>query len=348
MTPPDRLRILMTSYYMPSISKIGVGHQVHALANAMVDRGHEVTVVTPAPPSDGARYLTLTLAVAAPLRTFRWAFALRRLDMSHYDVLHSHGDDYWLWRRRVPVHIRTMHGSCFEEALRIPRPKEKLRMLLLGLGEVLATRVADETVAVSRNTTRTMPWIKRVIPNGVDPERFTRPDITRENRPTILFVGTYRNRKRGHLLVETFIEQVQPAIPDAQLWMVCEDAPSDLDGVEVLGRLSDTELAERYQRAWVFCLPSTYEGFGIPYVEAMAAGLPLVVTPNPGSREVTDNGGFGALVADRALGAELITMLRDSAQREYLATTGRAHVHRNYTLNRVCNLYEDLYAASAP
>ncbi len=79
--------------------------------------------------------------------------------------------------------------------------------------------------------------------------------------------------------------------------MVTQDAPPELpEGVTVLGRLSDDELADEYGRAWVFCLPSSYEGFGIPYAEAMTAGLPVVATPNVGARYVTDEGAVGSLV----------------------------------------------------
>lgn len=338
-------RILMSSYYMPSTSKIGVGHQVHALANALVARGHDVTVATPATASEGAHYRTWTIPVSGSLRTFRWAFALRRLDMTSYDVLHAHGDDYWLWRRRTPAHIRTMHGSCLQEARRVPGVKEKLRMVMLAAGEVLATFVADVTVAVSCNTTRTMPWIKTTIPNGVELARFQRAGMKRDRHPTILFVGTYANRKRGKLLLEVFTRYVQPAVPDARLWMVCDDAPRDVPGVEVLGKLSDEELAERYLTAWVFCLPSTYEGFGIPYIEAMAAGLPVVATPNPGAREVTSDGVAGKLVPDSKLGEELVAMLTDRSLRESFAALGRERVEARYGMAQVCSSYEALYSS---
>ncbi|MEI5579328.1 glycosyltransferase, partial [Streptomyces brasiliscabiei] len=85
-----------------------------------------------------------------------------------------------------------------------------------------------------------------------------------------------------------FQREVLPHIPDARLEMVCRDAPPDPGpGVEVLGALNDEELVAAYQRAWVFCLPSDYEGFGIPYAEAMACGVPVVATENPGARYVT-------------------------------------------------------------
>ncbi|MCW2510951.1 MAG: uncharacterized protein JWP68_4099 [Modestobacter sp.] len=331
----------MTSYYLPSGSKIGVGHQVHALANGLVARGHEVTVYSGCGPSDGARYRTVQIPLRGSLRTFRFATAVRRLDLSGFDVLHAHGDDYWLWRRRVPAHIRTMHGSCFEEARRIKGVKEKVRMAVLGLGEELASVVADRTAVVSPDTRRWMPWVHTVVPNGVDGRLFSPGDGERESRPTILFVGTYHQRKRGQLLMEAFQEAIRPAVPGAQLWMVSSDAPP-ADGVVQWGRVDDATLADLYRRAWVFCLPSTYEGFGIPYAEALASGTPVVATPNPGSRYVLDDGKYGVLASDTELGSALVRVLSDSRERERLTVQGLER-SREFDLQTVLDRYEALY-----
>lgn len=339
------LRIAMISYYLPSGSKIGVGYQVHELANEFVRRGHHVDVFSECPPVEGALYGHRRVKLSGPLRTFRFATSLRRADFSSYDVLHAHGDDYWLWRRRVPRHIRTMHGSCFEEALRIKGFKERARMVLLGLSEELASIVADETVAVSPATLRWMPWAKRVIPNGVDTTRFHPGKGVRNEHPTALFVGTWGGRKRGGDLARLFTEQVRPAVPDAELLMVTQDAPSDPgDGVTVLGRVSDEELADAYARSWVFCLPSTYEGFGIPYAEAMASGVPVLATPNIGARYVTDEGRYGVLAELDELGGVLGRLLQDEHRLQELT---QASIERSaeFSLTSVADRYEELYAA---
>lgn len=331
----------MISYYLPSESKIGVGHQVHVLANGMVDRGHRVTVFSGCRASAGARYTTQTIRLRGSNRTFKFALQLKYVDWSGFDVLHAHGDDYWLWRRRVPAHVRTLHGSCLSEALHIRGGRERLRMALLGLTELLATAVADEAVAVSENSRRWTPWVRRVIPNGVDLSRF-RPSERSEN-PSILFVGTYGRRKRGKLLADVFEREVVPRLPNAELWMVAEDAPPRR-GVTVLGRIPDDELAALYGRAWVFCLPSSYEGFGIPYVEAMAAGCPVVATRNSGAVEVTRSGRHGVLVDDSSLGESLISMLTSPGDRERFAYEGLRRA-RDFDLRRIVEAYEALYTS---
>jgi glycosyltransferase involved in cell wall biosynthesis len=342
MTP---LRIAVTTLYLPGESKIGVGYQVHEFANHLVRRGHSVTVFSPSAPGVGAEYAVHEVDPGSSLRTFRFAWRLRDRDLRGFDILHAHGDDCFLAGVRRPPHIRTVHGSCFAEARRVPGIREKARMALLGCGEVASTFIADRTVAVSNATTRLYPWIDQVIPCGVDVERFASgADATpRDPVPTILFVGTYENRKRGRLLVEAFQRIVRPAMPDTRLLMVCSDAPPS-PGVEALGRVSAAELVTLYRRAWVFCLPSSYEGFGVPYIEAMAAGCPVVSTPNPGAREVLAEGRYGAIVAPDELGETLVRLLGDERARAELA--GRASLHvRQYGWRRVTDDYESVYAS---
>jgi phosphatidylinositol alpha-mannosyltransferase len=341
------LRIAMISYYLPSESKIGVGYQVHALANELADRGHHVDVFSPCAAVKGARYGHVHVPVSGRNRTFRFAFEMRRRDLSSYDVLHAHGEDYWMWCPRVPMHVRTLHGSCFEEALRIPGLKEKARMVLLGFTEVLASLVADRTVLISPQTRKWTPWVKTVIPNGVDSRVFSPGDGVKRSEPTVLFVGTWAGRKRGRELAEHFA-QVRARVADARLRMVTQDAPADVpEGVDVLGRLSEADLVDEYRRAWVFCLPSTYEGFGIPYAEAMTAGLPVVATPNVGARFVTDQGRFGVLCDLGDLPDRLAGTLADAAERQRWADAA-AERSQAFDLCRVATAYEDLYRTGRP
>ena len=335
------LRIAMISQYLPGGSKIGVGYQVHALANALAERGHDVTVWSACAAGDGARYRVEQIAHTGSLRTFRFAAAMRKVDLAGYDVLHAHGDDYWLWRRRVPVHVRTMHGSCLAEALRIRGLVGRARMVLLGLGEEVATVVADRTVVVSPDTRRWMPWVRQVIPNGVDTTVFSPGPTARSPVPAVLFVGTYEQRKRGRLLMEVFEREVRPAVPDAELWMVCSDAPPAA-GVVRLGRVGQDDLVDLYRRAWVFCLPSSYEGFGIPYAEALACGTPVVATPNEGARYVLAGGAAGVVCDPSALGAELVRLLRDDVARDRLTAAGLAR-SGVFDLDGVVDAYERLY-----
>ncbi len=339
------LHIAMISYYLPSGSKIGVGYQVHELATELVCRGHHVDVYSECPPVEGATYGHVHVQLTGSLRTFRFATHLRKVDFSRYDVLHAHGDDYWMWRRRVPVHVRTLHGSCFDEARTVNGVKEKVRMVALGFSEVLASLVADRTVVVSPGTRRWTPWVRGVIPNGVDTQRF-RPEGARSAHPTILFVGTWTGRKRGQALAHAFQRHVLPAYPDAELRMVTRDVPADAGtNITGLGNVDDSALAEEYRRAWVFCLPSSYEGFGVPYAEAMASATAVVATPNVGARYVTNDGRDGALTDLSDLGPTLRRLLSDSAERQRLADRGFRR-SADFSITSVVDRYEELYRRS--
>ena len=157
-----------------------------------------------------------------------------------------------------------------------------------------------------------------MIPNSVDRQVFySGPNLNnnlRHRHPVILFVGTLAGRKRGRMLLELFQSQIRPALPDAELWMVAErnvQAP----GVVCFPTPDEQTLADLYRRAWVFCLPSTYEGFGVPYIEALACGTPVVATPNAGAREVLEEGRWGILAPPPKLGAALLSLLQDTPRR---------------------------------
>ena len=338
------MNIAITSLYLPSGSKIGVGYQVHHLANALVQRGHAVTVFSQTGSSPGARYETVAAPVRRHTRTFRFAWDLRRYDFAAFDVLNAHGDDWFLWGRRRPRHVHTYHGSCLAEMFHARSFAGKARMAALAACEFNSLLLADDTVAVSENTRRYFPRIRHVIPCGVDTEAFSPGNGKKSAPPAILFVGTMHGRKRGRLLLEIFRREIRPAMPEAELWCVC-DRPDDEregGGVRWLGRVDHETLVDLYRRAWVFCLPSTYEGFGVPYIEAMASGLPVVATPNVGAREVTREGLDGVLAPDELLGARLLGLLQDPDARALWVGRGLARA-QDFSWERVCRCYEEVY-----
>lgn len=339
------VKIAIISLYLPSSSKIGVGYQAHGLANTLVHRGHQVTVISACPPPPDARYDILRVSTGGRFRTFRFASLLRTLDYHHYDVLHAFTDDYWLKRtpkRYLPFHLRTLLGSCLSEARYINGAKEKIRMLLLALTEQIVVRVADEAVTISKATSRHFGAGYRVVPCGVNTEKF-HPDGDKSSHPSILFVGTLGWRKRGWMVLNAFRQHVQPSFPKAELWMVCEDA-IESDKVRVFSRISEEELAELYRRAWILCSASSYEGFGVPYIEAMASGTPIISTPNAGAIEVLQYGRLGWIVKPGYLGPALIQLLSEDRLRERMAAQG-LQVALQYDWNRIAALYESIYQA---
>ena len=288
----------MISYYLPSGSKIGVGYQV-ARARQRAGRGAGITSTSSANvrPVEGApyghRHIQLTrIAAHLPLR-----HALRRVDFSGYDVaararrrllaVASSGSrprahHPWLVLRGGAAHPRVPRsgcGWCSSDSVRCWPASSPTR-----------------TVVVSPHTRRWTPWVENVIPNGVDSTRFHPSPSDRAPAPDGALrrdLGRAQARPRAG---EAFFTEVVPRSRPRRRALDGVAGRPGRDGGGGRGArcaLSDADLIAAYQRAWVFCLPSDYEGFGIPYAEAMSCGLPVVATRNLGARYVTDEGRAG-------------------------------------------------------
>ncbi|MBW3635209.1 MAG: glycosyltransferase family 4 protein [Armatimonadetes bacterium] len=333
------MNIAITSLYLPSGSKIGVGYVVHYFANEMIQRGHQVTVFSQCGASEDSLYDVIQVPPPRRFRSFGFAWSLRSYDFTAFDVLNAHGDDWFLWGKKRPRHIHTYHGSLFAEMLHSKSFKGKVRMGALALCEYGSCFLADELVTVSSVTRRYLPKVKHVIPNGVNLDSFAPGD--KSPAPALLFVGTMHGRKRGAMLLDLFQKQIRPQIPNCEFWAVCENKVEG-EGVRWFGRVPFETLTDLYRRAWVFCLPSSYEGFGVPYIEAMASGTAVVASPNDGAREVTQNGQSGLVVSDEKLAETLIQVLTQEKLRLKLQVAGLARA-QDFSWERVCDQYEALY-----
>ena len=284
------MRIALFHSTLPSPTRKvgGVEVVVHQLANHLVHAGHAVTVFSLSPRPDDARYDHKQLFARWPrlitspfLRLFVLPILLNGVSFRDYDVVHFHGDDWFYLRRSVPS-VRTLHGSALEEARTARSWKRRLVQRLLYPLEHLAVRLSTTALAIGPKTARLYPRTV-LVNNGVDLTRF-RPG-PKSPQPRILFVGTWGGRKRGEFLFDLFRDQVLPVVPDATLVMVCDhvsDACASHPNVAFHARPSDEQLAQLYREAWVFAFPSTYEGFGLPYVESMASGTAVLTSPNDG------------------------------------------------------------------
>ena len=336
----DIMNIAITSLYLPSGSKIGVGYQVHALANSLVRRGHAVTVFSQTGASPDTNHEVVVVPSRLRLKTFGFAWDLRRFNFRQFDVLNAHGDDWFLWGKSRPRHVHTFHGSCLAEMLHACGLPAKTRMAALALCEYSAASLADELVTVSANTQRYLPFVRKVIPCGVDLDTFS-PGGEKSNVPSLLFVGTMHGRKRGAMLLDLFQRVVRPQVPHAEFWAVCEN-PVEGPGVRWFGRVPAETLTDLYRRAWAFCLPSTYEGFGVPYIEAMASGVPVVASPNVGACEVLQDGKSGLIARDEDLGAALVRVLTDETLRSEMRSAGLIRA-QDFGWDRICAQYESVY-----
>lgn len=324
----------------------GVEVYVDRLAEKLTERGHTVRLYTYAVRPSNRHYEHRRLRPARfevdkLARILLVPVALNALDTSDLDVLHLHGDDWFFVRRRVPT-VRTFYGTALHEAKTAVRLRRRVSQLAIVPLELLASVLATRSYGLTR---RPGGWARLdgALPlGGLDQPR--KVSVTRASHPMILFVGTWEGRKRGGRLWEIFRDEIRPAVPDAELVMVCDSA-APAPGVRLVEHPSDRELAELYAQSWVFCLPSTYEGFGVPYVEAMAASTPAVATPNPGSLYVLDEGRAGPVVAEEELGRQLVALLRHPELREHYAAAGRERV-RDFAWEKVLDAHENAYESA--
>jgi glycosyltransferase involved in cell wall biosynthesis len=108
--------------------------------------------------------------------------------------------------------------------------------------------------------------------------------------------------------------------------------------IEFVSGVSDERVVELYAEADIAVIPSLYEGFSLPAVEAMACGVPLVTTTGGALPEVVGPPGESALLVPPAdpgaLAAQIVDLLDDPARRERLAAGGRARVLDRFTWRR--------------
>ena len=340
--------MLSYSLPLPGQKRGGIERAAHTLAEGLARRDHDVVVFSHDPRPERAAYRVREL----PWKAFVETWAGRRLTMGYlgnvlalipdyheFDVIIAHGDSLLAPLIGKPV-LRVLHGSALGEA----RSATSLGRCVLQLGvyvqELLTALTQRGVVAVSANTTRDNPFVGHVIPHGVDERVFTPWPSTKTPEPSLLFVGALDGRKRGRFLFDAFVNEIRPRCPSASLTIVGTEGPSHPSVTYVTG-LDDEELAALYRRAWVYASPSTYEGFGLPYLEAMACGTPVVATENPGSVEVLDGGVYGLMPSDADFAGAVSSLLSDPSRRTALSTVGLRRV-REFSLRRMIDAYEGL------
>ena len=205
------------------------------------------------------------------------------------------------------------HPEAFNRWSRVYGPRVVPRVL----------RTATRVIAVSAFTRRELIDLLqvpeeriRVIPNAVE-DAFTK-DGPAESGDYVLAVGTLEPRKNLDRLVEAVRRtHTELRIVGARGWGGVEVGEN---GVRWLGEVTDAELARLYRGAACVAYPSLYEGFGIPVLEAMACGVPVVTTRGTAMEEVADG---AAVLVDARDPAEIAAGIeRAVADRSTLVARG--------------------------
>lgn len=199
------------------------------------------------------------------------------------------------------------------------------------------------------------------IPEGAG-EQFVPVDVDRDglradfdiDGPYVLCVGTLEPRKNLTTALRVF-RRVSDVVADAQLVIVGgrgwrnEDFEAELGRgtaarrLRLTGFVSDERLVELYAGAACFLFPSLGEGFGLPPLEAMACGAPVVMSDRPALPEIAGDAALTAAPLDvEALAAHVITVLQDSALAGSIRAVG-LELARSFTWARTAAETERVY-----
>jgi glycosyltransferase involved in cell wall biosynthesis len=246
--------------------------------------------------------------------------------------------------------IITVHDLAF---LLFPKHFTFKDRFLLNFHTKRAVKMADKIIAPSEATKKDIIKFYKIDENkievvyhGVNSIKYQVSGIKQDFKKNIniLFVGTIQPRKNLVKLIEAFellktryklcVISYKLIIAGGKGWMadeVYKKAKESKFSDEIIftGSVSDDELADLYKNAEIFVMPSLYEGFGLPVLEAMSYGVPCVVSDNSSLREIA---GDSALLVDahnsNDIAEKINILLNDEELRKDLSHRGLENIKK--------------------
>jgi glycosyltransferase involved in cell wall biosynthesis len=217
--------------------------------------------------------------------------------------------------------VVTIHDLSFE---RLPRLMPAWDRLLFRALVPRSARRAGHVLAVSERTRRDLVELYAIPPeritvtyHGVDP--VFAPEGRRGDGRYLLLVGAIETRKNPLAAADAAAALGLPLVVVGPTRDAALARELRRRGAELRGYVPKAELAELYRGALCLLFPSRYEGFGLPVLEAMACGTPVVAAPDPALREVA---GQAAVFVEPERLVEGVR--RALAERERLVAAGLA------------------------
>lgn len=245
---------------------------------------------------------------------------------------------------RAPEHFTRRGAAYFRRALDVVRAEAAM---VITVSET--TRADCERAGIDRSRLR-------VIPHGVRVPATTAADVAdfrrrhHLSRPYVLWCGTLEPRKNVLGLLQAYAE-LASTHPEVDLVLVGPDGWGDqnavltamralpADRVHRVGALPYADLHAAYAGALVFCFPSLWEGFGMPVLEAMAHGVPVVTSAGTSMAEITESAVLVDALSPAAIAAGLATAI---SERDHLSPLALAEASR-YSWDACARATSDVY-----
>jgi glycosyltransferase involved in cell wall biosynthesis len=334
----------------------GIGRYSHEMINALLRADADLVLYAPGPlihplHSGAGRYTERITPMQGRALHLLWGQAVLPLQ-----VRRDRPDVFWGPAHRLPPGLPqeifgclSIHDLVWRYAGKTMAPASRLIESVLMPP---ALKRADAIVAVSEHTkidiTRTFPELKAPVtriypgvsarPGGYGPDYLTKWGIS---RPYMLFVGTLEPRKNLGRLLQAYsalspevAQQADLVVAGGRGWgdVDLEKAVTSLGlqrKVHLTGYVDERELSTLYENALFLTMPSLYEGFGLPLVEAMRYGLPSLTADLSSMPEVAQ--GASLLVDPLDVGAiaeGLVRLISSSELRTQLSEAAAGNVAR--------------------
>ena len=268
-----------------------------------------------------------------------------------------HGTNFVLPALGASKGVLTIHDLSFDPQSGFGGNKRLSVMVPWSIGHASVVVVPTATVGAEVAARYGYPNDRIfVTPEGVNPSFFDAvPLVDAElgalgiSRPFAIAVGTLQPRKNLLRLLDAW-QRVATQLTGWTLALVGHQGEGppipDSPGVATTGWVDDRRLHGLLASAEFFCYPSLYEGFGLPPLEAMAAGTPALVGDYPAALEVV---GDCALIVDRMnpndIAEKVLRLAQNDGLRQRFAIEGRAHA-ATFTWNRTARATMDAYKAA--
>lgn len=308
------VKIVIAAWHLKNFN-VGIGRYARELIEALghVDQTNHYDILLPqAEHPFRARPNMRYRVVRFPLFRRRFWEQIAPLLVGSYDVLHFPYDSCVAWKRgKFVTTIHDVKPLLFPEL----RPRTNLNSRIEDWLVGNRWQTIDHVITVSEHSRRDLlshvplrPDQVSVTPLGLDAERFRPTEQLHGGRPYVLCVAGSDPTKNVGLLVEAFATlpgELRHRFDLILAGDVCkrEDIRAAIDRrglsaqTKLVGLVSDGELVTYYQQATVFVFPSLYEGFGLPVLEAMGCGCPVICSNASSLPEVA--GGAAVLVDPR-------------------------------------------------